>query len=232
MCGGNCCERGAQGPQGLQGAKGVKGDKGDQGLPGAQGLTGPQGPIGLTGPAGPAGANGAAGAAGATGPAGPPGTPGVNGTDGADGAMGPVGPAGPTGPIGPAGPAAAIAWTMAHNINYSIANNIDQKIVIIRPNPTSTPGSVTNFTLPVADPALILGRTYYFIGAEPTGTYKITAPAGVIIQYGNLVTTPGGSITFNAGDSIELVYVMDILYSEVWVVANHFNQSAIAPIIV
>jgi hypothetical protein len=232
MCGGNCCERGPQGPQGLQGVKGEKGDKGDQGLPGAQGLTGPQGPQGLPGPQGPAGPAGTNGAAGAMGPAGPPGTAGINGTNGADGAVGPMGPAGPEGPQGIPGPAGAIVWTVAHNITYFLSNNIDQKVVIVRPNPVDIAGSVTNFALPVADPALILGRTYYFIGAEPTGTYKITAPTGVVIQYGNLSTTPGGNITFNAADSLELVYVMDLLYSQVWVVANHFNQSGVAPIIV
>lgn len=240
-CEGCKCKDGARGSQGIQGPQGPQGIQGIQGIPGTPGLTGPQG---LTGLPGVAGATGATGATGAVGPAGATGLPGAagadgtngtngtNGIDGADGAVGPMGPQGIQGIQGIPGAAGAIVWTMAHNATYSISDNIDQKIVVLRPYPgAGTPGSLTTFTLPPAAITLILGRTYYFIGAEPTGTYRINAPLGVIIKYGPTATSPGGSITFDAGDSVEIVYVMDLLYSQVWVISNHFNPTGTAPLI-
>ena len=233
------CKDGARGSQGIQGEPGDQGVQGVQGLPGTPGLTGPQGLAGAPG------VNGSAGTVGPVGPAGPQGVPGIpgasganglngaNGTDGIDGAIGPQGPIGPQGIQGVPGAAGAIAWSIGFNTNYIMSPNIDQKFVVIRPSVApASPGSLTNCTLPAADPSLILGRTIYFIGANFSGTFKVIAPVGVVIRYGTSSTIAGGNITFSAGDSVDLTYVMNGVYPEVWVVSHHSNITGVAPIIV
>lgn len=207
----------------------LRGPRGFTGPQGPQGLVGPQGIQGLTGPMGPQG------------PQGPQGITGAAGTDGIDGAPGPAGPAGPAGPQGiqgiqgiqgVPGPASPVVDTVLHNAGtYTMAVDWNSVNYVVRPNAGSAPGTLTTINLPAADPLLILGRTYKFVGCEPAGTYKIVAPSGVKIKKGNLITTSGGSMTFNSGSSVEMVYVMDSLYNEVWVISNHYNPAG-SPVVI
>lgn len=207
----------------LRGPRGFVGPGGAQGPAGPKGDTGIQGPTGLPGAQGPQGLNGAPGVAGS------------------NGAQGPIGPAGPTGPIGLTGPqgiqgnpgpAGPVYHTMLHNAGtYTMEDDFDTVAYVIRPNPLSSPGTLTLINLPAASVNLVLGRHYVFVGSEPTGTYKLIAPAGVKIKKGNLTTSPGGSMTFNSGSTVDIYYVMDTLYSECWVIANHFNPAGVAVII-
>lgn len=145
---------------------------------------------------------------------------------------GPRGFVGPQGIQGIPGPAGPVYHTIMHNLGtYTMEDDFDFVSYVVRPNALSQPGTLTTINLPVASVNLVLGRHYVFVGCEPTGTYKITAPAGVRIKKGNLITSAGGSMTFNSGSTVDMYYVMDSLYSECWVIANHFNPAGSAVVI-